>query len=220
MPVKISAIISLNICFYGAKWAQHSRTVQLIRYTTVCFDYYTSIDYCTIRRREASSLSMPKHSQERETTLPIFLGTLIHSKTRKREFVDYMFVLGLSISYDRLLEISTLLGDRICNAANAKRQHFNAPHLVTALCSTMQWLTFLFSRTKSLFLIVCYIYNTYQYEFRKKLVKYYHVFSLSKQLMHHSCWAIYIIPHCSKWYYFKRSHLLIKKRYVFDSKFI
>ncbi len=138
MPVKISAIISLNICFYGAKWAQHSRTVQLIRYTTVCFDYYTSIDYCTIRRREASSLSMPKHSQERETTLPIFLGKLIHSKTRKLDFVDYMFVLGLSISYDRLLEISTLLGDRICNAANAKRQHFNAPHLVTALCSTMQ----------------------------------------------------------------------------------
>ena len=44
----------------------------------------------TIRRRENSSASTPKHSRERETPLPILLGTLIHSKTRKRELVDYV----------------------------------------------------------------------------------------------------------------------------------
>ncbi len=107
------------------------------------------------------------------------------------------------------------------DAANAKKQHFNAPHFVTVEDNAV--LTFSFSillRPKPLFLIVCSLYNTYQYEFRKKLVNYYHVFNLPKQLMHNSCRAIYIIPHCSKWYYFKRSYLLIKNSYVFDSKFI
>ena len=55
-----------------------------------------------------------RHSKERETPLPIYLGTLIHSKTRKRELVDILFHLGLSISYDRVLDISTDMGNKIC----------------------------------------------------------------------------------------------------------
>ncbi|CAL8335924.1 unnamed protein product [Merluccius merluccius] len=40
---------------------------------------------------------------------------MIHTKTRKRELVDRLFDLGLSISYDRVLAISTELGDKICH---------------------------------------------------------------------------------------------------------
>lgn len=71
-------------------------------------------------RRRGNSVSTPKHSRERETPLPIFLGALIHSKTRKRELVDYMFELGLSISYDHVLDISTMLGNRICKLYNSQ----------------------------------------------------------------------------------------------------
>ena len=71
----------------------------------------------SIRRREQSSV---KHSRKRETPLPIFMGALIHSKTRKRELVDYLFELGVSVSYDRVLEISTMLGNRICNLYNSQ----------------------------------------------------------------------------------------------------
>ena len=56
-----------------------------------------------------------RHKQERETPLPQYLGVLIHSKTRKRELVDAMFELGLCISYDRLLSISTTLGNNLCH---------------------------------------------------------------------------------------------------------
>ena len=42
----------------------------------------------SIRCHCGSSVSTPKHSRERETPVPIFLGTFIHSKTRKRELVD------------------------------------------------------------------------------------------------------------------------------------
>ena len=39
----------------------------------------------------------------------------MHTKTRKRDLVDILFHLGLSISYDRVLSISTDLGNKICH---------------------------------------------------------------------------------------------------------
>ena len=45
--------------------------------------------------------------------MPIYLGTMIHSKTCKRELVDMLFILGLCVSYDRVLDISIELGNKI-----------------------------------------------------------------------------------------------------------
>lgn len=56
-----------------------------------------------------------RHKQERETPLPLYLGVLIHSKTRKKELVDALFELGLCISYDRVMNISTSLGNNLCH---------------------------------------------------------------------------------------------------------
>ncbi len=60
-----------------------------------------------------------RHNEERETPLPQYLGVLIHSKTRKRELVDALFELalfelGLSISYERVMTISTILNNNLC----------------------------------------------------------------------------------------------------------
>ena len=43
------------------------------------------------------------------------MGVLVHTKTRKRELVDRLYELGLSISYDQVLTISAELGDDICH---------------------------------------------------------------------------------------------------------
>lgn len=40
---------------------------------------------------------------------------MLHTKTRKRALVDTLFDLGLCISYDRVLDISTGLGNKVCN---------------------------------------------------------------------------------------------------------
>ena len=45
---------------------------------------------------------------------------MVHSKTRKRELVDILFSLGLSISYDRVLSISTELGNKFAIITNMK----------------------------------------------------------------------------------------------------
>ena len=58
-----------------------------------------------IRRRENQHTLRTKRSQVRETSLPIYLGVLVHTKTRKRELVDRLYELGLSILYDRVLTI-------------------------------------------------------------------------------------------------------------------
>ena len=65
-----------------------------------------------IRRREGSISHY--HSVDREPPLPIYVGLLIHAKTRKRGLIDKMYDLGLSISYDRVLTISKNLGNEVC----------------------------------------------------------------------------------------------------------
>ena len=68
--------------------------------------------------------SAVKHSNKRETPLPLLLGSFIHSKTRSKELVDTMYRLGLSVSYDRVLSLSGDLG-------NANIKHF---HDVGSVC--------------------------------------------------------------------------------------
>ena len=51
-----------------------------------------------------------RHSLERETPICIYIGLLIYARTRKRQLIDTLFQHGLCISYQRVLETSTRLG--------------------------------------------------------------------------------------------------------------
>ncbi len=66
---------------------------------------------CTVRRRKGSAALY--HSKEREPPLPIYVGLLLHAETRKRGLVDKLYDLGMSISYDRVLSISTDMGNSV-----------------------------------------------------------------------------------------------------------
>ena len=44
---------------------------------------------------------------------PVYLGVMVHCQTRKRDLVDKLFQLGLSVSYDRVLAISTSVANRL-----------------------------------------------------------------------------------------------------------
>ena len=70
--------------------------------------------YNSSKRHRNEPTDSFRHNQERETPVPIYIGMMVHSKTRKRELVDILFSLGLSISYDRVLSISTELGNKVC----------------------------------------------------------------------------------------------------------
>ena len=65
-------------------------------------------------RTQANSSSFVRHSTAQETPLPIYIGLMLHAQTRKRELVDRLFNLGLSISYDRVLRLSAEMGNSVC----------------------------------------------------------------------------------------------------------
>ena len=79
------------------------------------------------RRKQAETTPSVRHSSALETPLPIYIGLMLHAQTRKRELVDKLFNLGLSISYDCVLHLSAEMGNRVC-------QHF---HMEQVVCSPM-----------------------------------------------------------------------------------
>ena len=74
-----------------------SAVVQLLQYN--CYSRY---------KENASTY---RHSNERETPFPLFLGMSVYAKTRKKVLVELLHDHGLSVLYDRVLEISAQLGD-------------------------------------------------------------------------------------------------------------
>ena len=52
--------------------------------------------------------------QCREMPLPINVALVLHAHSRQRGVIDKMYHLGLCISYDRVLQISSDLGNSVC----------------------------------------------------------------------------------------------------------
>ena len=70
------------------------------------------ITFNTIKRGRSETTSV-RHNVKRETSMPLYLGLLIHNKTRKRELVDTLFQHGLSVSYQRIQQVSTDEANRV-----------------------------------------------------------------------------------------------------------
>jgi len=60
-----------------------------------------------------------RHSRCRETPLPLYIGLLIHATTRKKSLVDRFADLGLSVSYDRVLSVSSEIASAACSVYHA-----------------------------------------------------------------------------------------------------
>ena len=61
--------------------------------------------------RGATPTNSTYHRHERETPLPIFVSLKIHAVTRSRNLIDTLFNLGICVSYDRLLQFTTDIGN-------------------------------------------------------------------------------------------------------------
>ena len=54
-----------------------------------------------------------RHNTDRETRIPLYTALVIYNKTRKRDLIDIMFEKGLSVSYDRVLQLSFDLANSV-----------------------------------------------------------------------------------------------------------
>ena len=61
------------------------------------------------------------HKVNHEPPLPIYLGTLIHSYTRSKKLIERFHEVGLSISYHRVMSISTEMGNRVIEQFEADK---------------------------------------------------------------------------------------------------
>ena len=66
-----------------------------------------------------------RHSHSQETPLPIYVGMMLHSSTRKAKVVDKCYKLGLSVSYQRVMQLSNKMTNTVC--ANYRSQDLVCP---------------------------------------------------------------------------------------------
>ena len=67
------------------------------------------------RRKVPSNESISvRHSATQETPVSTYAGLMLHDHTRKKDLIDRLYHLGLSISYDLVLRLSAQIGNRVC----------------------------------------------------------------------------------------------------------
>lgn len=54
------------------------------------------------------------HNHDRETLFPLFITLKIHAVTCKRNLIDTLFNLGLCVSHDRLLQLTSDISNGVC----------------------------------------------------------------------------------------------------------
>lgn len=108
VPRSLLAIV--NMLLYGANIEANEVVTQpsLTISQLLCFN---------IQSRKPTG-NILRHQTERETPLAVYMGLSIFGKTRKKEIVEKLHSLGLSISYTRVLELSTAM----CEVVNVKFQ--------------------------------------------------------------------------------------------------
>ena len=66
---------------------------------------------CFAKCKEGTNVH--RHSKDRETPFAVYMGLHVFAKMRKRQIIEMLHENGLSISYDRVLEISAQLGEAV-----------------------------------------------------------------------------------------------------------
>ncbi|KAI8486109.1 hypothetical protein Bbelb_362090 [Branchiostoma belcheri] len=69
---------------------------------------------CVKTHRNNGKVHQVVHNRDREVPLPVFVGLKAHALTSKRQLVDSLFDLGVSASYDRIMDVVTSLGNNVC----------------------------------------------------------------------------------------------------------
>ena len=75
---------------------------------------FNSVKHTRTPHSTNASTCSVRHQSSQETPLPIYMGLMLHTHTRKKKLIEKLSCFGLSISYDRVLRLSAQLGDTVC----------------------------------------------------------------------------------------------------------
>lgn len=74
-----------------------------------CLTVCETIVFNTKKRTCETKTGLTRHSLARAPPLPLYVGLKIHSLTRSKTLVEKMYQMGISVSYDRIMEIEDWL---------------------------------------------------------------------------------------------------------------
>ena len=66
------------------------------------------------KRRNIPQTDFVRHSNGNETPFPLYLGLMLHSKTRKKGLVNNLARYGLSVSYKRVQNVQLAITKQLC----------------------------------------------------------------------------------------------------------
>jgi hypothetical protein len=90
-----------------------------------CLTVGQAIVYNTTKKSPSAGKS--RHSREREPPLPIYIGMNVHMLTRSKKLIHQLYQMGLSISYDRIMQIEDWIATSAC-------ERFEADGVVVPSC--------------------------------------------------------------------------------------
>ena len=105
LPSTLKTLVSMLL--YGANLKDQDSTDSQAILTisqTILFNF----------NKQASSTTKSRHSFEREPPLPLYIGMKIHTETRSKKLITQLYDLGLSVSYDRVLQLESQLATAVC----------------------------------------------------------------------------------------------------------
>ncbi|KAG0718085.1 hypothetical protein GWK47_053166 [Chionoecetes opilio] len=113
-----SLLALVNMILDGAN-IKHQTKLANISTTTAALTVSQLLVFKSVKHARSVESTSVRHSRERETPLPLYLSLKIHAVTRRPVcMIDTLFSLGMSLSYDRLLQLTADIANGVCQRFN------------------------------------------------------------------------------------------------------
>ena len=106
VPPTLKTLISMLL--YGPSVQQQDNTESQASHTISQLIYFNV-------KNKAPTVQNTRHIRDREPPLPLYIGLSVHTRTRSKKIVKLLNRLGISISYDCVLQLENLLANAVCN---------------------------------------------------------------------------------------------------------
>ena len=109
LPSSLRSLVSIILNGLNIKDQEQSESQACLTVCeTIIFNTKKRYRYCKTKTGQT------RLSVSREPPLPLYVGLSIHSSTRSKTLIEKMYQMGISVSYDRIMEIEDWLAKSLC----------------------------------------------------------------------------------------------------------
>ena len=82
--------------------------------TQACLTAAQVLLYNVKRKSPSRNDVKTRHTLQREPPIPVYIGLNIHQMTRSKKLIDQLYQMGISISYDKVMELEEWIATSVC----------------------------------------------------------------------------------------------------------